>query len=682
MRESGVERENKRDGEGNSNGQWRVVTRRKPNSHWWQGRNPTHHHSWRQTDQRKSSQEMRDERGKWIEDETFSIFVDNLPKDSTKGWLWTAFGRTGKIVDVYLSEKVQKSNPLKFAFIRYRSRVEARRTIEHLNGWIVWGCELKLSESRYSRSGKDLLKSSHTKEVRSQEAMNANPVTDPQSFKPGTTKTYSKALKGTLREEEAREGIGNNGLQTLGNSKIYLAEHTDSREKLKRSLVGETLESYNVADLTKSLMNEWPSLKAVKMMGLMKALLVFDTSENMEAALESNRLMEHFLEVRVWSEGDTNRTRNVCTNRTRNVWLEVTGLPIHGWSQENMKAIGNVWAKVLQVGNGEGHFSSFRVLVVTNTGPAIRDMATIVIENTEFLIFVKEEGCTCNGCDGSRKAVSGPPPETSREAEVERSKDEGSKVGESQQSPVVRDEGSSLWASKVGHTDLHSPNSPTRTKSLEDDRRTEQVIREWNESIYQIPGGLVGPIDDTTERSKEDMVVGPDKGKGIQQSGDSMQMSLSAPPGFENSLPPKKVLSTIENSYEPERDKRRKTRSKSSSGKRTSLRLRDRIKEKARKQKETSRKKQATIVEIREEEELGLWQSADEEIEDTEEEIEDTWWVGAKTGICEEYEDRAKKYLRSTAKEKSEVGDKRKEKGKRRKGELRKEVGVSESLDK
>ncbi|MED6199084.1 hypothetical protein PIB30_072589, partial [Stylosanthes scabra] len=55
------------------------------------------------------------------------------------------------VVDVYLSRKVRAKNPLRFAFVRYKSREEVRRTIEQLNGWIVWGCKLEIVESKYRR---------------------------------------------------------------------------------------------------------------------------------------------------------------------------------------------------------------------------------------------------------------------------------------------------------------------------------------------------------------------------------------------------------------------------------------------------------------------------------------------------------------------------------------------------
>ncbi|MED6138654.1 hypothetical protein PIB30_076465 [Stylosanthes scabra] len=149
------ERENTSGSEGDAKGQWRVVTRGKPYSHWRHGQKPTHYQVW---DQRRS-QALRGGKGnegeKWIKDETFSVFVNNLTVDATKQWLWKAFSCTGKVEDVYLSRKVRKTNPLRFAFVRYKSIEEVRRTVEHLDSWIVWGCQLKLTEFRYRRDGKE-----------------------------------------------------------------------------------------------------------------------------------------------------------------------------------------------------------------------------------------------------------------------------------------------------------------------------------------------------------------------------------------------------------------------------------------------------------------------------------------------------------------------------------------------
>ncbi|MED6160826.1 hypothetical protein PIB30_054918 [Stylosanthes scabra] len=42
-----------------------------------------------------------------------------------------------------------------------QSGEEVQRTIEQLNGWIVWGCRMRLTESRYRRDGKMENKSSN-----------------------------------------------------------------------------------------------------------------------------------------------------------------------------------------------------------------------------------------------------------------------------------------------------------------------------------------------------------------------------------------------------------------------------------------------------------------------------------------------------------------------------------------
>ncbi|MED6197045.1 hypothetical protein PIB30_053070 [Stylosanthes scabra] len=111
--------------------------------------------SWKSQFMRNSGHKGEPVRGKWIEDETFNIFVDNLPVDMIKEWLWNVFGRSGKVVDIYISRKIRKANPLRFAFIRYKFKDEALRTIDHLDGWIVWGCRLRLTEARYRRRDRD-----------------------------------------------------------------------------------------------------------------------------------------------------------------------------------------------------------------------------------------------------------------------------------------------------------------------------------------------------------------------------------------------------------------------------------------------------------------------------------------------------------------------------------------------
>ncbi|MED6200565.1 hypothetical protein PIB30_086431 [Stylosanthes scabra] len=285
-------REKQSDGEGNSNGPWRVVSRRKPSSQWRQGPWPTQNHrrgKWQAKDQGESS---------WIEDKTFSIFADNLPQDSTKQWLWKVFSSIGRVEDIFIPKKVRHNNPLKFAFIRYRTREEARRTIEHLDGWIVWGCRIRLTEARFRRSEtKEKVKGSTHEEDRNKAEM-CN-----QGEKMVRGKTYSEILMNGSKETRGRNIDEGSRIE----SKIYLEEYKEARERLNRCLVGETLNPFKFEELKNALLEVGRSLVDIKMIGPTKVLLAFPSTEEAEVALDSEVLKNHFLELRKWSIGDTNR---------------------------------------------------------------------------------------------------------------------------------------------------------------------------------------------------------------------------------------------------------------------------------------------------------------------------------------------------------------------------------------
>ncbi|MED6199809.1 hypothetical protein PIB30_079358, partial [Stylosanthes scabra] len=89
---------------------------------------------------------------RWSEGNSLTVFVDNLPVDSTKAWLWKVFSSAGNVVDTFLSVKKRMKNPLRFAFVRYATKWEVNKAIEQLNGWIVWGHSILVTESKYKRS--------------------------------------------------------------------------------------------------------------------------------------------------------------------------------------------------------------------------------------------------------------------------------------------------------------------------------------------------------------------------------------------------------------------------------------------------------------------------------------------------------------------------------------------------
>ncbi|MED6199085.1 hypothetical protein PIB30_072590 [Stylosanthes scabra] len=176
----------------------------------------------------------------------------------------------------------------------------------------------------------------------------------------------------------------------------------------------------------------------------------------------------------------------------------------------------------------------------------------------------------------------------------------------------------------AGPSDEEVPiDSPTRTKTLDDDRTTKQVLKEWHEELYHVQDLENGPMS---------------------------EMVCPKTPVRETTIVPV----TINN-------KSRRGHGKSTA--RTSLKLSERIKEKARRQKEAHKKKKNKLKEIWEETEKGCeWSLDDDDIVNSDDETDATWWIGTRVAIETTMEEKTRKYLKSKEEEVCKQERKRKEK--------------------
>ncbi|MED6181678.1 hypothetical protein PIB30_021608 [Stylosanthes scabra] len=288
-----------------------------------------------------------------------------------------------------------------------------------------------------------------------------------------------------------------------------------------------------------------------------------------------------------------------------------------------MFKIWEVWGKVLKIEEDEeGHYNSFKVLVDSNFGLLIRAMATVVIGNMDYVIFVKEirrkaefrelqrvepeqnmvdeNKVIPTSSEGMEQTPLAHCPEMAVGSRQDRNamgeaamadEDEESVVGEMQPARVEvdddqkSDEGAhfSIGPEKEQQGDT----SPTNTVTLDDDRRTEDVIQEWENELFQKPNAVI---------------------------------DLSIPPGFERIENPNFVNTNIERderrfgTLRIERNEKKQGRRSTT---RTSLKLNDKLKDKARSS------------------------NTDEE--------EEVWRIGTKVGICPNSILKAQKYLKEAA---------------------------------
>ncbi|MED6136068.1 hypothetical protein PIB30_052485 [Stylosanthes scabra] len=207
--------------------------------------------------------------------------------------------------------------------------------------------------------------------------------------------------------------------------------------------------------------------------------------------------------------------------------------------------------------------------------------------------------------------------------------------------------------------------SPTKTKTLEDDRRTEDVIQEWEDECY------VKPTNEYEAQSEGLITSNP-----METTHGPMELessTTSIPPGFGN-------VDTTETASEGlDTEKGRVGKQGRQNGSRRHmkivLKLNDRLKENARKQKEARKRRTLKQRKLREIASEGKWSSSEEEIEDSDVEANEIWGMGMRTGLVTDKEDRAKNYLSSKLKEVTECSSRRYKQTEGRDGKKLKEPG-------
>ncbi|MED6170332.1 hypothetical protein PIB30_029935 [Stylosanthes scabra] len=86
------------------------------------------------------------------------------------------------------------------------------------------------------------------------------------------------------------------------------------------------------------IVKDWPTPMEVKTLGSYKLVLTFNSIENMEEAVQSAFLLNHFGKVRKWNEDESNRSRKA--------WLDIYGMPFHEWNEDNFQKVATIWGKI------------------------------------------------------------------------------------------------------------------------------------------------------------------------------------------------------------------------------------------------------------------------------------------------------------------------------------------------
>ncbi|KAK8668776.1 hypothetical protein V6N13_106222 [Hibiscus sabdariffa] len=75
------------------------------------------------------------------EQQVVSVFVENIPKAMHWKGLWHAFARHADVIHSFITRKLSRGGK-RFGFVRMKTRTDALRVIERLNGFMLYGFRL------------------------------------------------------------------------------------------------------------------------------------------------------------------------------------------------------------------------------------------------------------------------------------------------------------------------------------------------------------------------------------------------------------------------------------------------------------------------------------------------------------------------------------------------------------
>jgi len=168
---------------------------------------------------------------------------------------------------------------------------------------------------------------------------------------------------------------------------VQLEKVVDNLDWLERSLTCISSIPRDVEDLSRRINNAFSERILIRDLGKFKFLLTLESKEAKEKLRNEGEecLKEWFSSINDWAEED------VC--QTRRLWLEIVGVPIHLWSEINIRKIAENWGDVVFVEeetSTKKSFAAAKVVIDSMCLSPIEDEAILQVGNKGFRISVFE----------------------------------------------------------------------------------------------------------------------------------------------------------------------------------------------------------------------------------------------------------------------------------------------------
>jgi len=296
-----------------------------------------------------------------------SVYVANLPATLDKFGLKGIFSKAGRVVDTYIPRKTTTGGRSYYGFVHYGSFNVARRSIQLFNNKSVRGCKLVVCMAR------------------SQKPQSKYRVRDqPTDHQGGAIGRRQEADKSKSMRKEWRPRKRQQETESLHTIEGQLNE--DFLAWLPKSLVCTSPGTRDAAALESAILNGYGQCQRIYTLSGFKFILTYQSEEERDEALRNHKELDQwFSEIKVWDRYDT------CTTRT--VWLEVIGVPPHGWTWENFKKIADLWGDLICLGKPifrTQAFDNIKILIETDILAFIEVDIVLRLEELGFRVHVRE----------------------------------------------------------------------------------------------------------------------------------------------------------------------------------------------------------------------------------------------------------------------------------------------------
>lgn len=338
-----------------------------------------------------------------------TVFVDNLPHQIRKIWVYNLFSRFGALRNIFIPNKSSKITGQDFAFVRFTRIEDAEAAISNINNSWYWGQKLVVKFARFLKkddtidpqmsSYKNSFNSKpyqwkqipqiHWKQNHQIHHSNLHAKKWPQNQSKSPEEKRGKEIwrrKGTtesskhgeqrakVNEAPTEVHMGRITVQPAGNGWLF------------RSAIAIMSRLVSTEDLEQVFTRERGIKVQIKAIGGRFVIITFTDVESRDSIIKEKWLTNWFEEIRPW--------KGEQAKEERFVWLSCYGMPLNAWSNTTFKEIGDKWGKFLQVDEATSKGSSYvqaKILIATNQFQKLNGYVDLITDEAIYPVRVMED---------------------------------------------------------------------------------------------------------------------------------------------------------------------------------------------------------------------------------------------------------------------------------------------------